>query len=244
MYRYLFFILLSVICIQCRNEKKPFTLTGDIATDLNALLGEGSMEVEVMDSVVKTAREMELMYRMKEATDKNPGWYDSYLTQYKDQRVPPYHPNFGLNEQEYQELVGLRLTLNVVPSLKQTIKVVREKETIRFEADGKLPYLEEILINTHDNKIAVKNYTLTFTDTIFVANENNALKSMWKGYSWRFDVPAIDDTLSQLLNTQHYNISIGLLYKTGQTLISISEREETDGERTLKLDKPLLLRKD
>ena len=199
------------------------------------------MEIQVMDSIVRSSREQELSMRMQLATEKNSTWYNDYLQQYKQLRVPPYHENFGLSEKEYNELVQLKLNLILVPSITQTIKVNKIKGMISFNTEGKIPYLDNLRINTVDNIIIADHYVLNFSDTVFVANENHALKSMWKGYTWRFDEPLVGDTSSESISVKHYSIVIGQLYKSGNTLISINEHESADGEVILNIDKPLIL---
>lgn len=238
-----FFVFVSLLFLRCGSSSPKIVLTGNIASDIKALLPEGSMEVQIMDSIVQTPREMELMYRMQKATDKNPEWYNAYLQQYNTMRAPPYHINFGLTEAEYTELVNLKLNLILLPSSTFTIQIANENGMLVFKTGGKIPYLENLKIITVANTLTVDNYLLTFTDTIFVANENHALKSMWKGYSWNFEEPAAGDTLTQQMGSKHYNISIGQLYKNGKTLITINENESYDGERILKIEKPLLLQK-
>lgn len=240
---YLLFLFGFFLC-QCHTEAKKISLTGNIASDLNNLIREGSIVVQVMDSVVRTPREQELSLRMQQATEKNSAWYNDYLLQYKQLRVPPYHENFGLTEKEYNELVQLKLNMILVPSLTQTIKVNKIQGMISFNTDGRIPYLDNLRINTVDNTIIADHYVLSFSDTVFVANENHALKSMWKGYSWRFDEPLADDTSSESVSIKHYSIAIGQLYKTGNTLISIIEHESIDGEVNLNIDKPLILKND
>ena len=237
---YLLFIFGFFLC-QCHTEAKKLALTGNIAFDLNNLMREGSVEVQVMDSVVRSAREQELSFRMQQATEKNSAWYNDYLLQYKQLRVPPYHENFGLTEHEYNELVQLKLNMILVPSFKQIIKVNKIQGMISFNTEGRIPYLDNLRINTVDNTIIADHYVLSFSDTVFVANENHALRSMWKGYTWRFDEPLAEDTISETSTIKHYSIAIGQLFKTGNTLISINEHESTDGEVNLNIDKPLIL---
>jgi hypothetical protein len=239
-----FFALLFIIgLMQCKSAPKTPSLTGNISEDLNALFTDGTMEVQVMDSTLQSSREIELSYRMQQALEKNKDWYNDYVSQYRESRVLPYHQNFGLSAAEYTELMQMKLNVTLAPSSTQKITIKKTNGIIQFNSDGKLPYLDGILINTTDNTIIMDRYALHFTDTVFVANENHGLKSMWKGYNWRYSEPAEGDTISDMLNTKHYSISVGQLFKTGNTLLVISKLEETDGASTLKFNKPLVFRK-
>lgn len=240
----IFFLVFSAFCVlQCRNLEHKTILTGNIVTDLNELFQEGTMQVDIMDSVLQSPRENELMLRMQHATEQNKEWYNDYLSQNNTLRVPPYHPNFGLTEKEYNELVQLKLNLVLIPSSTITATISKANDLITFKTQGKIPYLEELIINTKSQCIDLDHHRLQFTDTVFVANENHALKSMWKGYTWRYDELPSGDTTDELLIAKHDVISIGLLYKTGRTLVSISKREDNAGEIALKLDKQLVLRR-
>ncbi len=244
MTRFYLLIFLGIFFCQCHSTSKKVLLSGNIASDINNLIPEGSMEIQVMDSIVRSSREQELSIRMQQATEKNSAWYNDYLLQYKQLRVPPYHENFGLTEKEYNELVQLKLNIMLVPSVTQKIKVNKIDGMISFNTDGRIPYLDNLRINTLDNIIIADHYVLKFSDTVFVANENHALKSMWKGYTWRFDEPLTGDTSSESISVKHYSIVIGQLYKSGNTLISINEHEIMDGEVILNIEKPLILHND
>jgi hypothetical protein len=240
-----FLFFLGLFCFSlCKHSRPDIILTGNISNDVNALLKEGTTEVQIMDSIVQTPREMELSYRMQQAVEKNKDWYQEWATHYRQLRVLPYHPNFGMSEAEYKELMDMKLNKNVVPSSTQNISVSNANGLIQFNSKGKIPYLDNLKINTKENTVSMDNFTLHFTDTIFVANENHALKSMWKGYVWRYDEPAENDTTSDGANAKHYSITLAQLYKTGNTLLIISRLEDTEWERTLNFEKALILRKD
>ena len=57
-------LIFGFFLCQCHSTAKKITLTGNIAFDLNNLIREGSVEVQVMDSVVRSAREQELSFRI------------------------------------------------------------------------------------------------------------------------------------------------------------------------------------
>ena len=57
-------------------------------------------------------------------------------------------------------------------------------------------------------------------------------------------IAPLNDSANDGLNAKHYSITLGQLYKTGNTLLLFSKLEDTDGERTLNLEKALVLKKD
>jgi hypothetical protein len=137
----------------------------------------------------------------------------------------------------------MKLKVTLVASSKSLVTVLNENGVIHFDSHGAIPYLDNIKINIQKQNIEMDQKILEFSDTIYVANENHGLKSRWKGYNWKYNEPLVDDTISDGLYTKNYSISIGQLYKDGSTLITISKREEADGELTVKFDKPLVFRK-
>ncbi len=241
---YIFIYLSGIIFFSCKNNSSRIILSGNISQDVTKLLTAGDLEIQIMDSLVQTPRESALADRMQKAVEHNSEWYSEWAAHYHQLQVLPYHPNFGLNESEYNELMEMKLNKTLASSATYKIKILNMENHLQLNTGGSIPYLDNLKFNTKDNTVSMDNYTLHFTDTLFIANENHGLKSMWKGYVWRYDEPAINDTANDGLNTKHYSITLGQLYKTGNTLLIFSKLEDTDGERTLNLEKAFILKKD
>lgn len=245
--KFLFYFLLfpAIFCFyQCNNSQPDLLLNGNISHDVNALLEDGNSEIMIMDSIVQTPREIELSFRMQKAVESNDEWYRQWAIHYRQLPVLPYHPNFGLSKAEYNELMEMKKNKNLTHSAIHKITVINKEGQISFDTRGSIPYLDKLKFDAKENTVAMENYILRFRDTLFIANENHGLKSMWKGYSWRYDEPNENDTTSDQWNTKHYSITLAQLYKSGKTLLLFSKLEDVEGERTLNFEKALILQKD
>ncbi len=237
-----FFILSLLFFCACKNKSHEIVLTGNISDDIKALLSPGENKIEIMDSIVQTTREIELSNRMQKAVEANAAWYQDWSTHYRQLRVLPYHANFGLSQSEYEELMDMKMHKNIVSSYTGAIMIRQSDNNIEFGTGDKLVYLDNLKFNTGDNSVLLDGYPLHFTDTIFVDHEDHGLKSKWKGYVWRYNEPDDNDTLNDRLNTKHYSITLGQLYKTGNTLLIISKLEDVDGERKVNFEKILIIK--
>jgi hypothetical protein len=98
-----------------------------------------------------------------------------------------------------------------------------------------LALFNTIKIDAAKNIVIIGKYELLFFEKLDITDESNALKSIWKGYKWKFEEPANFD-LNALNNIQtfkakQYKFSIGRLEKNGKTIIIIEGREFANGEK-------------
>ena len=84
---------------------------------------------------------------------------------------------------------------------------------------------------------------MSFADTLNITTDKNGLKSRWKGYSWKFEVPKNLDIADlkdlSTLNMIQYKFTIGRLEKNGKTYMSLKGREVEDGAKTVDFELPV-----
>ena len=84
---------------------------------------------------------------------------------------------------------------------------------------------------------------MLLADTINVTTDKNALKSKWKGYSWKFDIlknlDMADFKNLNTLNVIQYKFTIGRLEKTGKTYMSLKGIEFEDGIKSVDFELPV-----
>jgi hypothetical protein len=239
-----YFFPLLLFFSACSNIHGPFRFTGNISNDVNQMLKEGRYRAEVMDSLVQSPEQRALEMIFKENIRENYTWYTHYLDSFPGANPLPYHPNFGLTEAQYNDLIRFRKNVILASSQTGELIIKNQNEMISFMANGKMSPLENIRIDLRNNTVIYGNFILNFSDTIHITNENHGLKSTWDGYSWRFSDPANMDMEAvrntENLTAKHYKLTVGHLNKTGKTLISFTAREMINGEFMTDIDIPVV----
>jgi hypothetical protein len=239
-YFFPFVILLMISC----NRPGSFHFSGKIEKDLDAMLKSGIHKASVMDSLVQNTEQQALEKIYKESIRQNYNWYTHYLDSFSGQPELPYHPNFGLTEEQYQALLNYRKDITLASTETGDIEIRNEKDIISFKASGKMSLLDKVRIDTRNNTVLYDNYLLNFSDTIHVNNENHGLKSTWDGYTWRFSEPR-DMNMEDIRNTEnltarHYKLTVGHLNKTGKTIINFTAREMVNGDFITDINIPVI----
>jgi hypothetical protein len=210
-------------------------LSGDIKTDLKALLPPGTHTADLMDGIRQTPRQAALTVKFNNALKKNYEWFVDYTKNIPPGELMPYHPNTGLTEAEYKELIAHLKNVEVVSTGKESILIEQKGDTIVFKSQGKLYNFNSLKIDTKSNTAFFEEYAMPFTDSVNIKTDKNGLRSKWKGYKWGFKMPAdvSPDDLKDLRNLEftEYKLTIGRLEKNGKTYIDWSGTEVQDGAK-------------
>ena len=240
----LLLFIFTLFLLSCSGKRGDAGFQGNVNQDIENLLYPGEYEAEVMDSIIRLPREQELDARLTENIQDNYEWYNNYLQQHPGEYPLPYHPNFGISEAEYNELNTLKKNIQVQPSYKGTLKVVRDGGFISFQGTGKLQVLNKIRFEVSAHTVYFDRYILSLSDTLHITSENHGLKSAWDGYTWRFTDPEnIDmETIKnpENLTAKHYNVTLGQLKKNHKTLLRVTQREMVNGETITNLSIPVV----
>ena len=224
-------------------------LTGDRATDIKILIPEGEYNVDIIDRVIQNPRYQELQNKLVAAVSKNKDWFLEQQRLAGQRSGPmPYHPNFGLTEEEYAELITLTqdgLDVEMTKSGSAKVSITYENDIISFDGTGKLKVLKDVKINLKENIVLIGDYKLDNFQEINVESDKNGLKSKWRGFQWRFEYTDsqknLEELTSQELQTiilKNYKFTIGRLEKDSTTYIEITEREIEKGIKTKTIQIP------
>ncbi|MCA0447949.1 MAG: hypothetical protein LCH54_17150 [Bacteroidetes bacterium] len=219
-------------------------ITGEIKRDLIALLPKGDLLVDVMDSIKADPRKLELIAKFQEAIQNNKEWYYQYSKENRTEGALRYHSNLGVTEEEYKELLNINNDFEEISTGKETIHIEYNENIIRFKSQGKLAIFNYVSIDLDNYIVKIGDEILSFKSTINVQNDNNALKSKWKGYHWRLEytTSSPNETMPNFEIGYHklYKFSIGVIEKTGKVFIQISGTEINNGVRTVGFDLPII----
>ena len=197
-----------------------------------------------MDGVEEDPRAKELAIKIAAGIRNNYDWSIAYLKTMQPGKEIPYHPNFEMSEEEYNELQARIRNARLYATAHEKVKVVYTNNTISFRAPEILEILEAVKINLITNQVMVSDYILTFTDTMNITSDDNPLRKKWKGYSWTFREPNPFDFEvlrdPSRLNAKLYRFTIGQIEGSNQVYISIKGKEAFEGEGVVEFEYPLI----
>jgi len=243
----LLFIILSLLITNCgnsQNKRKLIIYTGNVNKDIGKYFPEGIVNVDIMDGVKQSERQIELMNKLKNSIRKNYDWFLEYIkTTPKDNKMP-YHPNLGLTKKEYDELSKWIEKIEIISTGQEKLKIIKTDTTITFFGKGKLKHFNSIKIDLKRNIIIYKNYKLMFNDKIIVDDANNGFKSRWKGYSWEYSFPKNVENLDfnnlENISIGQVKFTIGQLEKEKRIYIEFKERIVRNGIKIKDIQIPIL----
>jgi hypothetical protein len=238
-------LILTTSCGESQTLQEQKALTGDIETDVNNLLPPGKTTVDVMDGIMQTKRQEELTIKFQEAIKKNYDWFIDYSQNKPAGQPMAYHPNTGLTEKEFEELMIYMLNIEFVSTGKKEMEITNISNIIEFQTgDEKLKLLESVQIDLSRNIVYLGEYELSFSDSINATEDTNALKSKWKGYSWKYEelgnlnINALKNI--ERMNVKKYEFRIGRLEKNDKTFLSIKGLEIENGVKKVEFDLPII----
>jgi hypothetical protein len=240
-YRLSIFLILLISCGNSQTHQQRQA----ISSDINNFLPNGTITVNVMDGIKQNKRQEELLKKFQEGIQQNYEWFVDYMQTVPNGQPMPYHPNLGLTEKEYKELQGFMNDIELVSSGKTDITIINTNNIIEFKTDDeKLKLLEYVRIDLTRNVVTIGEYELPFSDTVNITDDKNALKSQWKGYTWKLEEPKDIDlnTLKDLetLRMKQYKFTIGHLDKNDKTFMLIKGQEIENGVKQVSFELPLI----
>jgi hypothetical protein len=225
-------------CGQSQTEK----ITENRTNDLSALFDQSSVTVDIMDELKTDPKQLELTAKLQKAFQENYEWFQEYIKTAEKGKPLKYHPNFGMTETEYNEYLKLSEQVEVISSGKETIDIKKNADKINFIGQDKTSIFNDLTIDLKNNQILFKNYVLSFVNEINVTDNDNGLKSKWKGYNWEFVNPKLtEETDIQTLDEfTSITLTIGQLEKNGKTYMKIKERKMANGFKTIDNQVPVM----
>lgn len=154
---------------------------------LKLYLPVGDVEVEFM-MFAMSPRAEEITLKLTASIAKHREWFAQYMAEEVEPGKPmPYHPNFGITELEYKELIDDRARNPHVSSrgIKKTIRITQEAEAITFRPIGwSMPQLETLAINIKDKTLSSGKEAFGKAEWDVKRNGGGAF-GPWRGYQWK-----------------------------------------------------------
>ncbi|OYU96557.1 MAG: hypothetical protein CFE21_09235 [Bacteroidetes bacterium B1(2017)] len=240
----IFISVLTLSCTQKTPETTRLPLTRNLIIDLNSLLPVGKSIVDIMDGIKNDDKIQALSEKLKKGVSENYDWFLDFQKALQPGQKMPYHPNLGMTEKEYAELMGYYDQIEAISTGKEELEITRTDDTYSFKTSGKLNLLNSLTVNPSKNEVLMGGRPLTKFDTVYVADGTNAFKSSWRGYKWTFEEPTYSD-LEKLRNPETVNmksikLTLGRLDNSTKTLLIFSVKEVKNGQRTINVETPII----
>lgn len=243
-----FLVLLAGVsmpgCGQSHKGEKRGVSGNAVSDSLSIWLPIGEYKADLMDSLEHPARYAELMLRFQDSVAKHQEWLMDAIAKAGEGQYLQYHPNTGLSPEEWEEMKSLKDSVEAVPRSTDRLTIRDSAGFFRFEGSGRLAFINIFTLDTKSMVVRMADVELPFADTVIVADERNAFKSKWFGYSWRYEYPPDfkPEMMKDLttLTLIQYQFTVGRLQRTGQRILSIKAKEIRDGVKTLNLEIPIL----
>jgi len=232
-------------------SNQAYIITGNPQDDLKALLPNGTTKADIMDGVKASPRYLDLQNKFLIGVRKHQEWFlEQQKIVEKTGKPLDYHPNLGMTEAEFNELKNLMESgtgIELVSSGTESLTIKWHGDSIKFEGTGRLNAYNSLLLIPKENIALIGDYKLDKFDLVNVESENNAFKSKWKGYSWRYEFTNKAEGFSQIenmndlqtLNMKIYKITIGKIAKDSKTYLQITESVITNGVKTKNIELPI-----
>ncbi|MFP8965672.1 hypothetical protein ACKC9G_03715 [Pokkaliibacter sp. CJK22405] len=213
--------LLSLLC--CLFILAPRAHADSAAARLTQYLPSADFQADVMQILPpKVIRQ--LHDRIMASISQHQEWFQQYVAQAKQGQPLPYHPNFGITQEEYQSYLQGSRRFNLTRTAITQIKVTQDKAgNVMLSNLGLNPPYDHVIYHPATNTVSFAKVEL---DKFQLVNqqERNSITGRWHGAQWRFDTVSKDGKIQQYLK-----FAIGQLEDKDRSLIYIDGRTY-DGE--------------
>jgi hypothetical protein len=201
------------------------------------LLQEGLSTGEIMEVGMdpKIAyKAMEITNKMQANLQDKREWFLDYVAQVKEGQGMPYHPNFGITEEEYEIILNSDDYMRLMKKGETSVLITNEENELTLAADQS-EVIKNLTFNLENNTVQTKYGELAYKGKV-EASDNQKVTGKWSGESWELsegDIKNIEDIKTMDENTQLklVKLHVGKLEETGYTLVYLEYREIKDEEK-------------
>jgi hypothetical protein len=128
-----------------------------------------------------------LVGRMQKSMQEHKSWFMEYVKNMtpKDGGPLPYHPNFGLTQEEYAEFLADAKTMTLKEVLVFHVKVLHlANGEVKFDTGKKMPPMEEFSFYPKDEKVVTVEGALSKPQLVDQSGSGGAI-GPWTGVQFR-----------------------------------------------------------
>ena len=193
--------------------------------------GEYEASIKVIDLPPELKeRNNTINTKFSQSIAKHQEWLGEYIAQYSGE-VLPWHENFGITKEEYDELLDMEDKMTLIEKKKTNLKFSDLGDgLILLEKNLELSYLSDIIFDINKNEIIIANQTLRYSNEI-TASEGQRITGPWNGNTWRINFEEVPSSM-QIDKNKIYgyiSLSIGKLTETDEVILYYTEKIIKDG---------------
>lgn len=196
---------------------------------LEEMLPIGTINVELMAMGLQNAEDSDrltqLMDKLQIGIAANPDWLTEYVKEYEGKELP-YHPNFGLSQEEYDEYLGLSDHIKLYQSGDGVISIEKTgDEQYEISQMEGLRLIDNIKIDLSENTVSTNYGTCKYNGEI-KASDQQIATGRWNGYSW------ILENMADTSNYQSVQFNLGQM-EDSKKIIMYYQVRLANGENRL-----------
>ncbi|MDF3001823.1 MAG: hypothetical protein K0Q48_1942 [Bacillota bacterium] len=217
MKKILMFVLILILMIAFTSCKGAGDIEGASDTiPLEEMLPIGTVNVDLMAMGLQNAEDSdrltELMDKLQIGIAANPDWLSDYVQEYEGKPLP-YHPNFGLSQEEYEEYLSLSDHIKMYKSADGIIAIEKtDEEQYKISQVEGLRLIDNITIDLAKNTVSTNFGTCKYNGEV-KASDQQIATGRWNGYSW------ILEDMADSSNYQSIQFNLGQMEDTKKIIM-------------------------
>lgn len=208
-----------------RSVSKPISLT-----DIRSILSPREVDVEILG--IKSPEDItRIQTTFDKSMRENGQWFLAYVkSEARTGEALPYHPNFGITEDEYKRLGEFLKSFKLVPVAKGRLKFTAHSDlkTLIENVDG-LREFDGIVIDFEHNQVTT-HWGTASSDKPVHTDEQSAL-GRWDGSCWRLNAGTIESGSMTILE-----FDIGRQAATALNLMHLRAAVVDKGKKTVNVE--------
>lgn len=178
------------------------------SNSIGQMLPVGKVNADIL-AVQFPERATELALELEKAVNHHRDWFFKYTKENARPGVPlPYHPNFGLTEKEYREFLALTEQRTIVVTSQVELTITEEAGIYKISSGGRLPTLDEIIVNTNDNTVSTQFGKLHNPEKTSSDGTDSPIGA-FRGYKWDLEEGSIEADNAKIVSFSIYRLIEG-----------------------------------
>ncbi len=199
------------------------------------LLPEGTVNADIL-AVRIPPRAEELAEKMRNAFREKPEWLADYIKRNAQPGKPlPYHPNFGVTKDEYDELLQLSKKPRIVTIDTKPVSFDKQDNAFTISSNGAFPFLDGTVIDTRQMSVTTRYGVLRSAQWQTSKGLDSAIGE-WRGYNWHIERLGMGTDGARSIHLELYRLASGETYIDFKAVI-VANDQAAAKEVILKFDR-------